>query len=408
MERTGAFIRGLVLAVLGILLVGAIAWRWLRGSRDTAAVLVGKWIATALVLGVLFLEIVPGIVQGGGGAMLVPFIAVCGLILAIIWTPNIAAALAKPFGDLFDGGSVEADPEPLYSISIARRKQSKPLEAIAEIRKQLAHFPNDVAGQMMLAEIQAEDLNDLQGAQITIERFCSQEGHAPKNISYALNALADWQIKYAQDVEGARQTLGRIGDLLPDSEEALLAAQRLSHMGDANYLLSRGNRPAIAMKAGVDNIGLIKNYEPLKPVEEDKAELAQNHVAHLEKYPMDLEVRERLAILYAEHYHRIDLAADQMEQIIAQPGQPMKQVVHYLNLLADLHIREARDVEAARRALERIIELYPKYAPAENARQRMAHLRLEMKGHETREGVKLGTYEQNIGLKKFKTPGVPE
>jgi outer membrane protein assembly factor BamD (BamD/ComL family) len=406
MERTGALIRGLVLLALGIILVGVIAWRWLRGSRDSSGVLIGKWIISALVLGLLFVEIVPGIVQGG--AMLLPFVFVCGLILAILWTPNIAATLAKPFGDLFDGGNVEADPEPLYSIAIARRKQSKPLEAIAEIRKQLAQFPNDVAGQMMLAEIQAEDLNDLQGAQITIERFCSQEGHAPKNITYALNALADWQIKYAQDVDGARQTLERIGELLPESEEALLAAQRLSHMGDANYLLGRGNRPTIAIKAGVENIGLVKNYEPLKPVEEDKADLAQQYVAHLEKYPMDFEVRERLAILYAEHYHRMDLASDQMEQIIAQPGQPMKQVVHYLNLLADLHIREARDFEAARRALERIMELYPKYAPAENARQRIAHLRLEMKGHETREGVKLGTYEQNIGLKKFKAPGVPE
>jgi lipoprotein NlpI len=123
---------------------------------------------------------------------------------------------------------------------------------------------------------------------------------------------------------------------------------------------------------------------------------------------MDMEAREKLAILYAEHYQRIDLAADQFEQIIAQPGQPMKQVVHYLNLLADMHIRQAGDFDAAKRALERIIELYPKYAPAENARQRIAHLRFEMKVQEKQEGIKLGTYEQNIGLKKFKAPGVPE
>jgi len=179
-------------------------------------------------------------------------------------------------------------------------------------------------------------------------------------------------------------------------------------MGDADYLLSYRNRPTIALKPGVDNIGLIKNYEPLKPVEEDKAELAQKYVTHLEKYPADMEVREKLAILYAEHYQRIDLAADQLEQIMAQPGQPMKQVVHYLNLLADMQIRQVGDFEAAKRALERIIELYPKYAPAENARQRIAHLRFEMKVQEKQEGIKLGTYEQNIGLKKFKAPGVPE
>jgi len=406
MDRTVAFIRGLLLALIAIIIAGVIAWRWLRATRDGPAVLIGKWILSGLVLAVLFLGIVPAVVTGA--ALLVPMIAFCGLILAIIWTPNITATLAKPFGDLFDGGNLEIEPEPLYSIAIARRKQGKFLEAIGELRKQLAQFPNDVIGQMMLAEVQAEDMNDLQGAQMTIDHFCAQEGHAPRNIAYALNALADWQIKYAQDVEGARQTLERIGQRLPDSEEALLAAQRLSHMGDANYLLSHRNRPTIVLKPGVENIGLIKNYEPLKPVEEDKAKLAQDHVTHLEKYPADMEAREKLAILYAEHYQRIDLAADQIEQIIAQPGQPMKQVVHYLNLLADMHVRQAGDFDAAKRALERIIELYPKYAPAENARQRIAHLRFEMKVQEKQEGIKLGTYEQNIGLKKFKAPGVPE
>jgi len=68
----------------------------------------------------------------------------------------------------------------------------------------------------------------------------------------------------------------------------------------------------------------------------------------------------------------------------------------------------AGDYEAARAALERIIELYPKFAPAENARQRIAHLRLELKGRENKEAVKLGEYEQNIGLKRFRGTGAPD
>jgi outer membrane protein assembly factor BamD (BamD/ComL family) len=408
MERTGEFIRGLVLLVIGILLVGAIAWRWMKGSRDHPGWLIAKWIISLLVIAFAVFAVVPVIMQGGYGAFAMVYIAACGMVLAVLWTPNITAWLAKPFGNLIDGGNVELEPEALYSIAIAHRKRGRFLESIAEIRKQLDRFPNDVPGQMMLAEIQAEDLNDLEGAQLTIERFVAQEGHAPKNIAYALNALADWQIKFARDVEGARQTLQRIEELFPESEEALLAMQRLAHMGDADYLVNRGNRAAIALKAGAENLGLVKDYAPWKPPEEDLNQLAQKYVAHLEKYPADMETREKLAMLYAEHYGRVDYAIDQIEQMIQQPGQPMKQVARCLNLLADVHIKHGANAEAAKQALERIIELYPKYAVADNARQRIAHLRLEMKGHDVKDGVKMGTYEQNIGLKRFKPTGAPD
>src|SRR5687768_5676627 len=93
---------------------------------------------------------------------------------------------------------------------------------------------------------------------------------------------------------------------------------------------------------------------------------------------------------------------------IAQLGQPMKNVAHCLNLLADVHMKYAADYDSARVALERIIELYPKFAAAENARQRIAHLRLELKAHENKEAVKLGEYEQNIGLKRFRSTGTPD
>ena len=409
MERTGEFIRGLVLLVLFIIFACIVGWKWLKGSRDTPVRLIAKWIASAVIIGFIVIVLVPIILDGGqGGAFMMPFVAACGVILALIWTPNITGFLARPFGNLIDGGDDEADPEPLYSIAIAKRKNGKYLEAINELRKQLDRFPNDVTGQMLLAEIQADDLKDLQAAELTIERFIGQAGHSPRNIAYALNALADWQMKYAQDVDGARATLERIIDMFPNSEESLLASQRLSHMGDAEYLLGRGNRPAIALKAGVENVGLLKTYEALKPVEENKGETARKLVEHLERFPADMEARERLALLYAEHYQRLDLAADQIEQIIAQPGQPMKNVAHCLNLLADIHVKHAADYDSARVALDRIIELYPKFAVAENARQRIAHLRLELKAHENKEAVKIGDYEQNIGLKRFRGTGAPD
>ena len=126
---------------------------------------------------------------------------VCGLVLTAIWRHNLADLAAKPFTSLYDGGSQDRIPKPAYSIAQSRQKKGKYLEAIAEIRKQLDRFPTDVEGQMLLAQIQAEDLKDLPAAELTIERFCAQPGHAPQNIVVALYSLADWHL---QDRPGPR------------------------------------------------------------------------------------------------------------------------------------------------------------------------------------------------------------
>jgi len=45
------------------------------------------------------------------------------------------------------------------------------------------------------------------GAEITIQRFCGQSDHGPKNISYALNQLADWHLQLAKDRDAAQRAL---------------------------------------------------------------------------------------------------------------------------------------------------------------------------------------------------------
>ena len=56
------------------------------------------------------------------------------------------------------------------------------------------------------------------------------------------------------------------------------------------------------------------------------------------------------------------------------------------------------------RRMNRIIELNPKLATADNARNRLSILKLELKAKEKSQVVKLGSYEQNIGLKKGLPP----
>ena len=119
------------------------------------------------------------------------------------------------------------------------------------------------------------------------------------------------------------------------------------------------------------------------------------------------EFEKQLARLYAEHFHPISLAVDQLEQLVAQPGQPVKKVISWLNMMADFYTRQAGDLVKARETLQRIIDRDPNSAPAEAARQRIAHLALELRAQKTNPAVKLGSYEQNIGLKhgQPKPPG---
>ena len=382
-------------------LIGWMMWRSLKKSEDPAR-LIFKWLLTGLVLGVMFLKVIPIVARGGfeGAFVGIPATAVCGLALAIIWRHSLASLVAKPFATLYDGGDAEVDPQAYYSIAEAKRKRGQFNEAIAAIRKQLDKFPTDFTGQMLLAEIQAENLNDLPGAEVTIQRLCQQPGHAPRNVAYAFNTLADWHLKFSLDRDAARADLQRIVDLFPETELALVAEQRIGHLAGTDQMLAAHDRPRIPLPEGVKNVGLLQSSQHLAPTGRDPAAVAEEYVHHLEQHPQDTEAREKLAVIYADHFQRLDLATDQLQQLIDQPNQPARQVIHWLNLLADLQINHGAGYDPAWQTLAQIIERYPNQAAADLARNRMDLLKLELKAKALTRSVKLGDYEQNIGLKK--------
>ena len=393
MNQTYDIIRGTLLLLVFLLVTGLVLFRWLKRSKDDPGVLIIKWILTVPLVALAFLSV--KLFSWAG-----PFVIVfCAVILSIMWTPNLASSLAKPLTNAFDGGTEETEPRPFYSIARAQQKKGNYTVALAEVRKQLDKFPNDVEGTLLLAELQAIHLNDLPGAAVTIDRLCNQPGRPPQQVAAALNLLAGWHLRFSQDREAARLTLEKVQLLFPNTEMALQAAQRIAHLGDAEMLLSPHDRKRFAVPEGIKNLGLLKDQSHLIPAEIDPAELAAGYVKHLEAHPLDSEAREKLALIYADHYQRLDLATDQLEQLIQQPDQPAKQVVHWLNLLAHLQIKHANDLAAARQALQRIIDQYPGLAAAENAQRRLDILRLELKGKEKSQAVALGSYEQNIGLK---------
>ena len=296
--------------------------------------------------------------------------------------PAITGALGGLFGGLYDGGSAEVEAKPFYSIFNAKRSKGKYYEALTEIRKQLEKFPTDFEGMMHLAELQAENLDDLPGAEITIDRLCQQPEHTPQNYAYALNRLADWHLSLTKDRESAQRALERIIQLFPDTELSQRASQRIAHLAGTDMLLSPHDRRRIEIKKGPENLGLIREQGKLKVRETDYEAEAQGYVGHLETHPQDNDAREKLAVIYAKHYHRLDLAVEQLEQMIAQPTHTARQITHWLNLIADLQVQEAADFESVRGTLQRIIDGYPNQPVAENAQRRLDMLARELKSKE--------------------------
>lgn len=383
-------------AVLALAL-GALAFWSIKRAEDPARALF-KWVLTGVLIGFLAWKVFPTADAGGMAAF--SALASCmltALVIYITWRHEIGALVAKPFSSLYDGGDIPPEPKPFYSIARARQKQGKYAEAVAEVRKQLERFPTDFEGQMFLAEIQAQDLKDLAETELTIQTLCAQPGHAPKNIAFALYSLGDWQLKYRQDPDAARRAFEQIITLLPETEFALTAAQRIAHLGSPDVAAQETRK--FVVKQGIRNLGLVMNSSQFQPKETEPGKLAAEYVAHLEQHPLDTDARERLAILYADHYQRLDLATDQLEQMAATENQPHKLIVRWLNLLADLQVRHGADYETVKNTLQRIIDLDPDLAAAETARKRMALLKLEIKGKAQNQSVRLGTYEQNLGLK---------
>ena len=291
-HSTGQIIRGTILLIC---LVGGGGWFVVHTVRkaDDPARMIFKWVMTGVMLVVLFVSV--GRIVGGGdqaSAFIgIPLTAACGIVFAIIWRHSIAGMIAKPFGSLYDGGDEQADPHPAYSVAQSRQKLGKYQEAAMEVQKQLDRFPTDVEGHLLLAQIQAEDLHDLPGAERTIERFCAQRGHAAENVAFALYSMADWHLAVGKDQEGARRALEKIVELLPESEFSLGAAHRIAHLGDPGMMIDPHERKKFFVAESKERVGLLRDREHLKAPEVDPEKLAEDYVRQLEQHPRDTEAR---------------------------------------------------------------------------------------------------------------------
>lgn len=369
------------LFIIIFILVGILIWRYWRNCRHpsdetTADDLISRLAATGILVAYFYLDLLPAFRHGGksvGYAMLVTAL-VC-LLLFWLWGRAALNVLISPITGLFDGGNMRPEDRPFYSVAEARRKQGRPGEAIAEVRQQLARFPEDFDGQMLLAEIQAEDLNDFPAARATLEALLDQKNQPAYKKAFALNTLADWHLKFAQDTTAARIALERIPKLAPDSELAQKASQRLAHLPSREDLLARKERSRVALPHYDEYLKPGETLQQRQPsVETDPAAQAEALVRRLQEFPQDDEAREKLALVYARHYRRLDLAMEQLEQLIAQPAAPARHVTHWLILMASLQLDLAGDRTAACQAYQRIVDRYPRTPAADAAGQQIAQL----------------------------------
>jgi tetratricopeptide (TPR) repeat protein len=394
---------GVIGSISAIVLISWFVTYRLKRSEDPGAVVV-RWLIT---LGAISLWVYLG-KQTQHTDPITTFFYVCvaalsAVFLGALWAPSIGEFLATPFTRLYDGGDEQPELRPFYSIASGYRKRGRYDQAILEIRKQLARFPEDFEGWMMLAEVQAQDLNDLPAAADTVENVLALPKLPARNFAVALTRLGDWHLELG-DRDAARSAFERIIEKLPDTEDAHFAAQRIAHLASAEHIAEMQAPRVLIVKPTDQRLGL-RRETVAPPPGEDPATTANRYVEHLREHPLDNEAREKLALLYATEMRRLDLASAELEQLIATPNQTPKHIAHWLNMLADLHIRLANDVERARETLQRIIDRDPKSAVANNARVRMSQLRLELNQNNAQRTLKLGNYEQNIGLKRVTSAG---
>lgn len=370
----------LVLTGVGLLLwVASAAVPPARRHAATLRFLV-RCIFTAATL--LFLVWTLRVNRNGGFLVLAHALAVvCAIML--MWGRVLAGFFALPLSSLFDGGGERVVPEPLYSPAEARRKQGRYHEALWEVQAQLEKFPEDFRGQMLIAEIQAENLNDLAGAEATIHRICAQPKHAPNRIAGALVRLADWHISIDQDVDAARSAFEEIIQRFPGTELAQQAENRIAHLADAATLVNSREPRTIQMLA------TSPVAQPAETVASDPQVEAERLVHHLTEFPNDTEAREELAKVYADGFQRLDLATEQLEMLIAQPNESPRHIARWLNLLADLQVRCTADTQLAAVTIQRIIDRFQGHAFGEAARERLQYLALEKKRFEHAKSVKM-------------------
>ena len=261
---------------------------------------------------------------------------------------------------------------PMYARAIARMKFGKYPDAEREIIRELEKREDDFDGWLMLADLYANQFNDLPEAEQSILEICDQPKTTPSQLSVALHRLADWHLQRAGDPAAARRALQMICDRLPGTHLARMAQLRISQLpATAAELRRQKSATTIPLPALGDSIDRAP-APPESAMERHKAAEAANAcVEILEQAPDNVSARERLATLFAEHLDQPDQGIQQVTLLLDMPDQPDARRAEWLGLIAAWHIRYRQDADAGREVLQRVINEFPQSPQALSARRRL-------------------------------------
>ncbi len=297
---------------------------------------------------------------------------------------------------------------PAYGQALANRKRGRYDDAVEAVEAQLERYPGDFDGLMLKASIQAENLDDLLAAITTIQETLDDPEKMRFNLPVALNKIADWQLTIAGDAPAAKRTLQQIREVLPGTQAAQFASQRLASLdaseeseavaGDINESYRHLAEESAAKDDFTGPLEIPRAVE-VDPLQTDEAKL-QTCLRRVALHPDSINNREELAALYLNHARKPELAIQQYEHLLTLPGTTIHQKTAWLNRVADIQIKSGETYESIRATLGLIISLDPKAAPAVRAEQRIAYLRIEIRGaNKKSKKLQLGSYDEDVGLK---------
>ena len=401
--------------LFGLVLIGGVSLavviyiirKQLRNRQNDPVKVIGLWILSFVVfLGIAYSAVAA---QEGIALLFVLLISLpIAIFLGLAWTPTIVNTLVSPLTTALSGDDTVAYEGPAYGQALAKRKRGQYEDAVEAVEAQLEQYPGDFDGLMLKASIQAENLDDLPAAVATIQETLEDPGKVRFNLPVALNKMADWQLTIAGDASAAKRTLETIRAALPGSQAAQFASQRLASLDVSEESeaaaedFNESYRHLVEESAAKDDFTgplEIPRAVEVDPLQADEAKL-QTCLRRVALHPDSINNREELAALYVAHMKQPALAIQQYEHLLTLPGTTIHQKTAWLNKVADIQIKSDETHESIRSTLQRIISLDPNAAPAARAEQRIAYLRVEMRGvNKKSKKLQLGSYDEDVGLK---------
>ena len=401
--------------LFGLVLIGGVSLavviyiirKQLRNRQNDPVKVIGLWVLSFVAFfGIAYSAVAA---QEGFALILVLLVAVLiAVLLGLAWTPTIVNTLVSPLTTALSGDDTVAYEGPAYGQALAKRKRGQYEDAVEAVEAQLEQYPGDFDGLMLKASIQAENLDDLPAAVATIQETLEDPGKVRFNLPVALNKMADWQLTIAGDASAAKRTLEKIREALPGSQAAQLVSQRLASLDASEESeaaaedFNESYRHLVEESAAKDDFtGPLEIPRPVEvdPLQTDEAKL-QTCLRRVALHPDSINNREELAALYLGHMKQPALAIQQYEHLLTLPGTTLHQKTAWLNKVADIQLKSGETYESIRATLQLIISLNPKAAPAALAEQRIAYLRVEMRGvNKKSKKLQLGSYDEDVGLK---------